>query len=590
MTLIFIACLFLPFIYGFQLTTHQPSSLLFRAITKKIKHTSLIPIPVAGRYLQSLKNIMNQGRNTDTSNQPANKKMKSSTSAVESYSSTKTTTPNKKGTIYITIGPQCAGKTTILKRLFGQSFHKNEDDIVVSSTGKSTTRKEEGGVDITIDDQKLVYIPVATSYFLYNNNASSNTNNNNNNNNSSSNTSSFPSLNSTVYDKTIRERINDPSNAELSLVTQRLGGTLTANEFAARIQQQQGTNNGRRSNGSDSNTNATVQEDLINAVEHTIQLNESSKSGGEVNDVTSTLLPEKIDLFIVESIFQPRPMKLMQRLTSNNSNSTKLQSSSSSETVSALDQSIHLLKSYATDNKLHSTTAPLSSGNTNTRPREFQNALEAAKISNRPVEFIVFGGNEACEMICQNVSRREYRAMPHEQVIKNDDDAKGKDSTALLCLPKVNRRTLFLRNINRFVETGRYIPSQAIDDAMVRVESMLANAAAEANKRVSNSNEECMKTTSMEDAKFLLDCELAKLAGYRLNANRTVSGGNTNNSNNNGGRRYESGRCNNNNRNNYQSGRGGNNSRYQHRPGRYGSGRGHYQGRGRNNYSERGGY
>ena len=572
--MIFIACLFLPFIYGFQLT-HQPS--LFCVTSKKIKHTSLI----AGThisYLQSSNNNMNQSRDIDTSNQPTNKKMKSSTTAVESCSSTNATTPSNKGTIYITIGPQCAGKTTILKRIFGQSFDKNEEDIV-SSAGKSI-RKEEGGVDITIDDQKLVYIPVAASYFLYNN-TSSNTNNNNNN---SSNASSFPSLNSTVYGKTIRERINDPSNVELALLTQRLGGTLTAQEFASRIQQQQGKDNGR-SIGS-SNLQTTVQEDLIHAVEHVLQLHDS-KCGGANNEASSDpspLLPEKIDLFIVESIFQPRPMKLIQ-ISSNKP--TRLESSlslSSSETVSALDQSLHQLKSYATDHNVHSSTAPLSSGNTNTRPREFQNALEAAKVSGRPVEFIVFGGNEACEMICQHVSRREYRKMPHEHNEEDDDvDAKDstKDSPALLCLPKVDRRTLFIRNINRFIQTGRYIPTQAIDDAMVRVESMLANAVAEANKRVSN--EECAKTTSMDDAKFLLDSELAKLAGYRLNTSRTVSGGNANN-NNNGGRRYDSSRGNNN-RNNYQSGRGGNN-RYQHRPGgRYDGGRGrnHNESRGRNN-------
>jgi hypothetical protein len=37
----------------------------------------------------------------------------------------------------------------------------------------------------------------------------------------------------------------------------------------------------------------------------------------------------------------------------------------------------------------------------------------------------------------------------------------------------------------QIIQSGRYIPSQAIEDAMVRVESLLANAVEEANKNES---------------------------------------------------------------------------------------------------------
>ena len=67
-----------------------------------------------------------------------------------------------KGTMYITIGPQCAGKTTILRNLFGTSFHKNEEGM----SELSSETAHMAGIDITIDDQALVYIPVPTSYFL----------------------------------------------------------------------------------------------------------------------------------------------------------------------------------------------------------------------------------------------------------------------------------------------------------------------------------------------------------------------------------------------------------------------------------------
>ena len=78
--------------------------------------------------------------NSEDNKQHIAKKMKTS-SAVS----------DKKGTIYITVGPQCAGKTSILQSIFDKP-----------SEGDETS----AGVDITIDDQPLVYIPVPTSYFL----------------------------------------------------------------------------------------------------------------------------------------------------------------------------------------------------------------------------------------------------------------------------------------------------------------------------------------------------------------------------------------------------------------------------------------
>lgn len=124
-------------------------------------------------------------------------------------------------------------------------------------------------------------------------------------------------------------------------------------------------------------------------------------------------------------------------------------------------------------------------------------ALDAAEKSKRPVEFIIYGGLEAIDK------------MSPTHMFQNDNDL-------TLCLPRSSRLTLLKRNINRFVETGRYIPSSAIADATERVDSMISSAVNEAKKSGNHQDRP-------NDAKFRLDFELAKLAGYRLHADRTVS-------------------------------------------------------------------
>eukprot|EP00804_Cyclotella_cryptica_P007414 CCRYP_002635-RA/>CCRYP_002635-RA protein AED:0.02 eAED:0.02 QI:218/1/1/1/0/0/2/333/618 len=391
------------------------------------------------------------------------------------------------GTLYITIGPQCSGKTTILKRIFGTSFHKSEG-IVSDMTTLA------GGIDITIDDQALLYIPVPIQYFLHDSNASD--------------TSAAgvegkgisPSM--MVLGKTIQERICDSSNDELRWVIQRLGGVISSEKFASLL----------RVSSEQSEHNNPVHVDLVAAVESII----SSKDDSEP-------LPKEVDLFIVESIFRPRPLELIRNITRD------VSSPSSSIESSALDAALDQLKSHATNNHTHSRTAPLAWGNTNTRPREYKSALEAASLSRRPVEFIVFGGMETCNMIREHLSRRDYRMSHDVDAAITDNDqiinchdvdhcSNVEDQYQLRCLPKLTRLELLKRNLKRFAATGKYIPSGAIQDAIVRVESMLASAAAEAKKNVDYSS-----NLSLEEAKFRLDYELAMLAGYVLHTDRTVS-------------------------------------------------------------------
>ena len=353
-----------------------------------------------------------------------------------------------KGTIYITVGPQCSGKTTMLKQVFGE---------------------DPGGVDITIDDQEMVYISVPTNYFLLD----------------PSDSDSPPaisnehfSLHTEVLGKTIQERINDSSNDELRNVIRRMGGKLSAEEFDSLI----------RGNGEQ-------HEDFISAVEDTMR----------TNDVC---LPENVDMFVVESIFRPRPLHLMRTMTGEVFNHSS----------SALDAALDLLKSYANDSHLHPTITPIAWGNTNTRPREYASALEAAMLSRRPVEFIAFGGMDACDMIHKNMTKREYRKA-HEidsEVQRNCSEQPYQDQSKVLSLPKLSRPELFKRNLHRFIKSGRYIPSNAINDATVRVESLLASAVSAEAKNGP------ISTRTVYDAKFRLDYQLAKLADYRLNNDRTV--------------------------------------------------------------------
>ena len=436
-----------------------------------------------------------------------------------------------KGTLYISIGPQCSGKTTLLKQIFGKSFHKAIDPLDVDVEMASSA--SSAGLDITIDDQELVYIQIPKHLFLNNNNTAT-----------PSDQDKFL-LGLNLLGKTIRQRIMDPSQDELRRVIQRLGGILSHDEFKSLTLPLKGQQS------------KSIEEELVEAIEYV--MNDSNSSlNDERNGLPTTKrisLPETIDLFIVESIFRPRPLEMLHAIAANNgqnrnctSNATKAVPASS-----ALDAALHLLQSHATSsitqtNNQSSTSrhpfhAPLAWGNTNTRPREYTSALEAAERSGRPVEFIVFSGMEACEMIRDHVSRRDY----HATMAINRDEKKEEIATSpdvlldgsideLLCLPKLSQQTLLRRNLQRFLQTGKYIPCNAIAEAMVRTDSLLASAAAEAKKEYEMNcrhfegtegkiEVEEMRDTKMSsrDAKFRLDYELTKLAGYRLNPDRTVS-------------------------------------------------------------------
>ncbi|KAL7464545.1 hypothetical protein ACHAXS_004881 [Conticribra weissflogii] len=435
---------------------------------------------------------------------------------------------SSNGTLYITVGPQCSGKTTILRNLFGKSSHK-------AAGPDETDEMSAIGLDVTIDDQEMVYIPVPLQFFLqkpYLND---------------SDTTSYYSnlLERDVLGQKIRQRINDPSQDELTLVIQRLGGILSGEKFKARILR----NNQQNANGNSNINNGcekicrqkSVEDELVDALEFVSSISSNKNEYDSVNSIAR--LPKTVDLFIVESIFRERPLHNFCE-ESNEKSSNFTPSTNIVLAPSALDAAQHILQHHANSTlpqsrSKHPSNAPLAWGNTNTRPREYKIALEVAENSGRPVEFIVFGGIEACEMIRNHVTRREYRKMIHDREeslpnIQTDGIEVSTTETndyTIASLPKLDLQTLLRRNLQRFLQTGRYIPSRAIADAIIRTESLLASAVAEAKKEYEKSRQagvcqdENVVTApiNVADAKFRLDLELAKLAGFKLNPDRTVS-------------------------------------------------------------------
>jgi len=263
--------------------------------------------------------------------------------------------------LYISIGPPCSGKTTYLRQL--KESHKVSPPIV----------------DISIDDQPDVYVPVPTSCFLTNG------------------TDSYRGLLAQVYQgKSLQQRV-ETDNTELCLVLQRWAEELSPQNFAIGIIQyyqlihQQ--RNEKRADGEDSsvppfNTSDAfeVAKALISAVERFV--------------ATSPPLPNVTQVFVLESIFRRHP-----------------------ETGrTAIQLAHHILQRTAPH-------VPVAWGNTNSKPRDFQQALEVACQRRRPVYFCLYGD----------------------------------------VLPRQSFSTLLMRGLNRLAETGKYVPAHAVSDCEKRV-------------------------------------------------------------------------------------------------------------------------
>ncbi|KAG7347497.1 hypothetical protein IV203_016202 [Nitzschia inconspicua] len=272
--------------------------------------------------------------------------------------------------LYITVGPQCCGKSSLLKTLDG---------------GKVK--------DISLDDQPDVYVPVPTDIFLscFADKTV---------------TQDVPELLQQVYQgRTLQERIRN-DNREIHLILQRWAGDITREEFESAV----------REFYISRGFGLEVAQQLVTAVEQSLNNKVAPSSKPQL------LLPKMIDVFILESLFQPHP-----------------------DTKQSGIQKAH--------QELRTTPKhiPIAWGNTNAKSRDYSQALEIACQTRRPVRFVI------CHPALTNEKEPSQAAI----------DAK------LLTLPWVSLSDLLKRNLKRLQETGRYIPAFAISDCCSRVQSLV---------------------------------------------------------------------------------------------------------------------
>jgi hypothetical protein len=358
------------------------------------------------------------------------------TSVINSEASKKQEILRAPAPLYITVGPQCSGKTTVLAKILGSS-----------------------NTDVSIDAQTGVYYPIPLQYALIVNPINM--------------TETeravryqrflpFAVVNQTIHGSTLQQRVLHPSQYEMHLVLQRLCGRISADAFRCALK---------------SNTTIPppyaiptfdLREELIHSVEQTMRRTHPHPA----------FVASVVDLFVVEAIFKGGGLQSAQERLLN----------------MCIDETtvIH----------------PIAWGNTNTRPREYEQALKAAEASGRPVYFIVYGH-------CRDdglVQRMEH--------FSSNTTATTTDHGGLqqpLFLPVVSRFTLLQRNIERFCATGRYINVKSIHDAIIRTEDLITKA------NNSKTIEYSVAHTAI-DATFQLHSSLAKMAGFHLcPKTRTVS-------------------------------------------------------------------
>jgi hypothetical protein len=155
--------------------------------------------------------------------------------------------------LYITVGPQCCGKSTLLKTMEG---------------GKVK--------DISLDDQPDVYVSVPTNVFL------------DCITNRSTDIESLELLQQVYQGKNLQERIHN-DNDELGVILQRWNGDMSQEEFHRTIQALYASRE----------LPLEVAEQLVVIVESYLK---RKKPGSKPRS-----LPKSIDIFILESLFLPHP-------------------------------------------------------------------------------------------------------------------------------------------------------------------------------------------------------------------------------------------------------------------------------------------
>ena len=166
--------------------------------------------------------------------------------------------------MYITIGPQCCGKSTFLRNLNGGKIK-----------------------DISLDDQQDVYVPIATDLFLHAYDDNNENENENENDNKDKNTKELQHV---YQGKSLLNRIRD--NVELILILRRWNLDSTAIDFEQRILKYY----------KERNLSTTVAQALVVAIEDFLSTTTTTNTNTKPPE-----MPRETDVFILESLFKPHP-------------------------------------------------------------------------------------------------------------------------------------------------------------------------------------------------------------------------------------------------------------------------------------------
>ncbi|OEU17451.1 hypothetical protein FRACYDRAFT_237869 [Fragilariopsis cylindrus CCMP1102] len=168
--------------------------------------------------------------------------------------------------MYITIGPQCCGKSTFLRNLNGGKIK-----------------------DISLDDQQDVYVPIATDLFLHAYDDNNENDNENENDNKDKNTKELQHV---YQGKSLLTRIRD--NVELILILRRWNLDSTAIDFEQRILKYY----------RERNLSTTVAQALVVAIEDFLSTTTTTTT---TTNTKPPEMPRETDVFILESLFKPHP-------------------------------------------------------------------------------------------------------------------------------------------------------------------------------------------------------------------------------------------------------------------------------------------
>jgi hypothetical protein len=409
-------------------------------------------------------------------------------------------------TLYVTIGPPCSGKTTWLQSRSGR--RRLVGDANKHGAGDCAVR------DVALDDQPGIYVPVAivdalpllSAAEMGDAVAAIGT---------TAHRDDGPLHRSVILGRSVADRLRSDDNRELGLVLLRLALRISSAEFADRMLQlhecthessdpPRGNATAARS-GEEGGPTTEVRDEsslsrlIIEAVEEVLSRHvELHGEGGDViqsrekdgGEGLPPWVPPSVELFVQDRIFRAE----------------------SAGALSGID-SAHLELRRA----CHS-PGPVAWGNTNTRPREYKQALQLASETRRPVHFVTY-----CDI-------HEAVGAPGSIHEVNCED----DVISLTC----DVKDLLLRNLERLLRTGRFVPSLVIHTMHNRSQKLVKMALEQwriqlsreaattepANQQVENASI-AMSAPSAETkilSKFDFDRILARLANYEMNQDRTV--------------------------------------------------------------------